>query len=635
MKFVKPIVLVILFAIGISAINNPNEPSPAQIISNWYQGSTNDILKNLIEFGDEIMLGNNESVMTSYRQFREAYKQIEFLIAYLNPQDFTMNINGAPLKKMAIDTDGPEVLNPSGIQVIDELVSEDRIDKQAILAEVNKLISHFHRLHNASKHQTLYDRYIFEAIRTHVTYITTLSISGFDTPGTLLGLSDSKVALDNMQWCFQQYQKEIESKDAMLFKQSNQLFEDGKSALQPADFNTFDRFTFTRDVLNPLNAYLLKTQYALGIEFRSEVEFQPVPVNFKSPHVFSGNYLNDAYFKPFATNNENEVQELGRTLFFDPILSANNERACASCHAPEKAFSEDLSKSLAFDGKVELKRNAMTLANSVYAHDFFYDLRAGDLSMQFEHVVMNPGEFNTTYKEVREKINGCEEYVELFEKAFQLNGKSIRKDHINRALKTYVASLVAMNSPFDKMMRNEAEVSIDVKEGYNLFMGKASCGTCHFPPTFAGLRPPDYIDTESEVLGVPVNNDYDNAVLDDDSGRFNSGRPLDWMDHHKRSFKTVTVRNAELSGPYFHNGSAKTLEDVVDFYNRGGGLGLGLDVPNQTLPEDSLALTESEKKQLIRFLNSLTDISDLIGEPEHLPKCHEPSLTNRNIGGKY
>jgi cytochrome c peroxidase len=142
--------------------------------------------------------------------------------------------------------------------------------------------------------------------------------------------------------------------------------------------------------------------------------------------------------------------------------------------------------------------------------------------------------------------------------------------------------------------------------GFNLFMGKAKCGTCHFMPLFSGAKPPRYYYMESEVIGVPSTVKKINAKLDADSGRYLSTRyPI-----HQFSFKTSTLRNIALTAPYMHNGVFKTLEEVVDFYNEGGGKGLHIAPPNQSLPFDKLNLTPQEKKDIISFMKTLTDTSN-------------------------
>ena len=167
-------------------------------------------------------------------------------------------------------------------------------------------------------------------------------------------------------------------------------------------------------------------------------------------------------------------------------------------------------------------------------------------------------------------------------------------------------------------MRRELDViDADVEMGFDLFMGKAACGTCHFAPTFNGLVPPFYDENESEVLGVP---NATSDKVDDDIGRFGSQRKHDYLEHFKHSFKTTTVRNVALTAPYMHNGIYETLEELVDFYNNGGGEGMGLSVNYQTLGSDSLHLTTLEQTQLITFMHSLTDTSLTYFKPDTLPR---------------
>ena len=214
-----------------------------------------------------------------------------------------------------------------------------------------------------------------------------------------------------------------------------------------------------------------------------------------------------------------------------------------------------------------------------------------------------------------------------------MSDTSITKFGITRALATYMRTLIGMNARFDQYIRGDLqEIESSVKRGFNLFMGKAACGTCHFAPLYSGVVPPKYLETETEVLGVPKTLDTISPELDDDLGRFN--RFLDEI--CQNSFKTVTVRNAELTAPYMHNGLYQTLEEVVDFYDRGGGLGPGLDVPNQTLPADRLNLTQQEKEDLVEFMKALTDTVGTTRLPGNLPDFPDnPEWNKRQIGGEY
>lgn len=148
--------------------------------------------------------------------------------------------------------------------------------------------------------------------------------------------------------------------------------------------------------------------------------------------------------------------------------------------------------------------------------------------------------------------------------------------------------------------------------------------------------PPSYRESESEVLGVPASADFDAPQLDSDLGRYRSGWPLDsaaWFRHH---FKTPTVRNVALTAPYMHNGVYQTLEEVMRFYHVGGGAGLGLDVPNQTLPSDSLDLTPRDIDDMIAFVQALTDTAGLTAAPKRLPRFPDSTGWNeRVVGGAY
>ncbi|NVK28074.1 MAG: hypothetical protein HWE14_08520 [Flavobacteriia bacterium] len=399
------------------------------------------------------------------------------------------------------------------------------------------------------------------------------------------------------------------------------------------DFDSFDRAHFTVEFIEPLFQQTLKAQELLYIEFKDETSSTVQSINYRAKHIFSEELINPFYYTMIREGEYNEQKvELGRALFFDPILSANVERSCASCHRPEKAFTDGLKKSTAmhFEGTVD--RNAPTLVNAVLSPRYFYDLRAHKLEEQFDHVIFNPKEFNTTYADIVHRLQESEEYRNWFKSVYGENAR-INKRTVETALASYIISLRSFDSEVDKWLRGEGEVTEEVKRGYNLFMGKAVCGTCHFAPTFAGLVPPYFKDMETEVLGVPV--DTAASALDPDPGRA-MGLMREHSSIYANSFKTLTVRNAELTGPYMHNGVFQTLDEVVDFYNRGGGSGRGLDVPNQTLPFDELKLSDEESADLVAFMEALTSLPKTAAAPSKLPAFEShPEWNNRTIGGEY
>ncbi|HKW49936.1 MAG TPA: hypothetical protein VJN70_20930, partial [Gemmatimonadaceae bacterium] len=172
------------------------------------------------------------------------------------------------------------------------------------------------------------------------------------------------------------------------------------------------------------------------------------------------------------------------------------------------------------------------------------------------------------------------------------------------AIAAYVRTLVALNSRFDRALRGDTSAITGAeRRGFTVFMGKARCGTCHFAPLFNGLMPPELVESEPEIIGVPEKRAIQHARLDADDGRGD----VDHEPTHAKAFRVPTLRNIALTAPYMHNGAYATLEEVVDFYNRGGGTGIGAKVPGQTLAAQPLHLTSGEHRDLIAFLGTLTD----------------------------
>ena len=247
-----------------------------------------------------------------------------------------------------------------------------------------------------------------------------------------------------------------------------------------------------------------------------------------------------------------------------------------------------------------LLRNTPTLINSAFQKSFFWDGRSRDLLDQISMVFNNSKEFNTEVHTFSEDILKDTTYVKLFTEAYNTVPKSNRE--VIKAISSYVSTLNSFNSKFDRNIRGQENTfTTNEKKGYNLFMGKALCATCHFMPLTNGTVPPFFTETEKEVIGVPETNQ--NKKLDDDLGFY-------WRykeELHKGMFKTPSIRNAAITAPYMHNGVYNTLEEVLNFYNLGGGGGLGFNLEHQTLPFDNLELTTQEQQDIIAFIETLTD----------------------------
>jgi len=383
------------------------------------------------------------------------------------------------------------------------------------------------------------------------------------------------------------------------------------------DFDTFNHLYFYKTFLQPIYQKLYEAQVQLGIETIDEVSNIAQPISYKATQLFKADFFNAGYYAQINPKEQTkERASLGKLLFFDPRLSVSQKMSCATCHKPEMAFTDGEAVNTINSSHGSINRNVPTVINSVLADRYFYDLRAEKLSQQIEHVVVNDAEFHTNFMQISKHLKQIPDYAKLFNHTYPETG--INQHSITNAISNYLIELSTFNSPFDQYIRGEkSEIEEAVKTGFNLFMGKAACATCHFPPSFAGLVPPFYVETESEVLGVTVAPNQ--AKLDPDLGRFANGLLKEKAAHFKHSFKTPTVRNTGLTAPYMHNGAYQTLEEVVDFYNHGGGNGIGLNLPNQTLPKDSLQLSNAEKQHLIQFMQALTDTSKLTQKPYVLP----------------
>lgn len=359
------------------------------------------------------------------------------------------------------------------------------------------------------------------------------------------------------------------------------------------DFNTFDRLTFIRDYLHPLSDWLASNCNHLQLNFSANFS----PINRDAKHLFDKTIFNPSYF---TSNSTPEKIELGKKLFNDPILSGNNERNCATCHNPNKGYADGLIKNTAINSNELLLRNTPTLWNSGYQTKLFYDSRVKSLEKQSLAVIHNPLEMGGNLDSIILKVNQNQNYVVLFKQIYQ---KEATKNNLVDALSCFTQSIISFDSRFDKYIRNESnDLSEEAKKGFNLFTGKAKCATCHFLPLFNGLVPPNYKETESEIIGVPAHKSKP-QIIDPDQGKYDFTK----LDLHKYAFKTSGVRNSKLTAPYMHNGVFETLEEVVEFYNGGGGAGQGMLLESQTLPSDSLRLSKTEVRSIVKFIESLTD----------------------------
>jgi cytochrome c peroxidase len=402
---------------------------------------------------------------------------------------------------------------------------------------------------------------------------------------------------------------------------------------QSANFSNFDHFSFIKDHVNVL--FVLNQQFINKYNVIS-TNLNDYTLSNNNRSIFDKSLFDPQNTKGIYSLIEdekilNEIKHIGKLLFYDPILSGNNSRSCASCHKPTQYFTDTTQKtSLQYDSQHPLPRNTPTLINSVYNHLLMLDGKHISLQAQGREVITNPVEMNSNEKELVKKVLSCREYKDAFRKLLKLTPeeKEVSLDHIVSAITFYDGSFSRFTAPLDDGMNNKIEIGEEVKKGFNLFMSKAQCGTCHFVPNFNGVKPP-YIGSEFEVIGTPEDTSF--TAISIDKGRYLVNPASETLN----AFRTGSIRNAQYTRPYMHNGVFNTLEEVIDFYNAGGGSGKNLPVANQTLSGDSLKLSVTEKKQLIAFIHSLNE--DIIFEnpPTALPLSSDKQLNKRKVGGQY
>jgi cytochrome c peroxidase len=573
-----------------------------------------------------------KQLKSNYFLARNHYKKIECFIEYFSSFDVKYFINGSLIKKSDLEI-GSRVVDPHGFQVIEEqLFGTDSINQKILLTELQLLDASFKAFEKKLMDLKLNDSQIIETMQFELIRISSLTLNGYDATYTKTNVTECVSVLQG----FEDLQSDIKKKYTSTHypqethvKLITKLKLAEQYCLTHKDYDSFNRLYFITQHIKPIYKLLVKLH-------RSDL-FPFTPVNYaidlNNDKLFEKESYNLNYFSVKSTDTIGNTYQaqLGELLFFDPILSGNNQRACASCHKSDLAFSDGLQKGLSFEITNTLERNTPTLLNVVFQKNFFHDGRARQLEQQANDVLHNQKEMNSSVEDMIYKLNQSKDYQQLFKKSYKGTiDTTISYYGILKAITEYEKTLISMNSRFDKYIKGDYQQLNDQEiNGYNLFSGKALCGSCHFFPLFNGLVPPIYNDTEYEVIGVPESKT--SKLIDKDEGRINVSKVY----IHQYAFKTPSIRNINLTAPYMHNGIYKTLEEVIDFYNKGGGQGLGISIPHQTLPFDSLKLSKKEMLNIKAFMLSLTDTTNLTHKPNKLPLFSDEKLNHRAIGGTY
>lgn len=305
---------------------------------------------------------------------------------------------------------------------------------------------------------------------------------------------------------------------------------------------------------------------------------------------------------PFPEDNPPtaETIRLGRKLFFDPLLSADGKISCSSCHNPKTAFTDPKVISLGIGDKVGT-RNSMTLLNAAYHLTQFWDGRAQGLEDQASGPVLNHLEMDHSLVGVERRLTAHKEYPRMFEEAF--GPGPITWEMVAKSLSSYERTLLSGNSPFDRYQYGGDKKAMPAAaiRGLALFMDNTldgpNCISCHrIEENFATF-------TESRFHNTGVAWQPETKTYSDDGHFGVSKLPKD-----EGAFKVVTLRNVELTAPYMHNGSIKTLEESVDFYFKGGRPNPHLSgvVPHPGVPNIAKAEQAAARADIVEFLKALT-----------------------------
>ena len=296
--------------------------------------------------------------------------------------------------------------------------------------------------------------------------------------------------------------------------------------------------------------------------------------------------------------------DLGRLLFFDPVLSGNKDLSCANCHNPAKGFSDGMARSVGASGQLH-PRSAPTLWNSAFLKSLLWDARADSLEQQALGPLFSELEMANTPEQLMANLNKVDAYPELFTQAFPNSEDAMVIANITTALTAFQSSLISLNSPYDRYAHGDSKaLNPEQLEGLNVFRSfVARCSQCHTPPLFT--------NQQVAVIGTPEPEGMPRDI---------GAQATFGAERLRGGFKVPTLRNIALTAPYMHSGRFATLLEATEFYTKGRGhavpegeellLHWHISEPN---------LTPSELDRLVDFMGALSDESFMPEIPQQVP----------------
>jgi cytochrome c peroxidase len=634
--FLAAITAACIFS-GMSKSHGPND------YFNFYQSqidafdAANQELIGYVEKLPSINGSNAGEIKEKIWEVRTKMKALDFWLRYLEPVAY-MKING-PLpveweNEVFEKFEKPYKREGAGLSLAELYLDERTPGKDTLL----KLLRQPHEALATFRADSITKflqkpAHFFFANRLFLLNLAAIYTTGFECPDTTRVIPELSSMLKNVRDIYdaflQRFPGDTIISSYMTKYAAMQQFVDGQGKT-PA---MFDHFRFIKDHVNPLfgiNQQLIHRFRAISMNY-NDYSLNNNCYSIFDKTLYKGQNEKGLYIVVDDSAELNGIREIGRLLFYDPILSGNGKRSCASCHKPTEYFTDTTVRTnLQFDGASRLPRNTPSLINAVYNHLLMLDGRHISLQNQAQDVMTNPVEMGCNAEEIVSNVMSCNTYKKAFQHFVKLtpNYPEMSLEHIVSAITLYYAGFSKYNAPFDLAMNNRENIDKEVITGFNLFMSKAQCATCHFVPQFNGVKPP-YISSEFEVLGVPADPAY--HKLSSDSGRYVINPAIETL----HAFRTNTVRNTSFTKPYMHNGVFNTMDEVLDFYDTGGGIGHGFSNENQTLSSDSLHLSDGEKKALKAFMRSLDEKVVFQDAPGSLPATKLEKYKDRLPSGVY
>ncbi|MCG8405114.1 MAG: c-type cytochrome [Phycisphaerales bacterium] len=315
-----------------------------------------------------------------------------------------------------------------------------------------------------------------------------------------------------------------------------------------------------------------------------------------------------------------EKIELGKTLYFDPRLAGDSSISCSKCHDPKKGWSNGVQMSDAYPGTKHW-RHVPTVLNAAYLKQLFWDGRAGTLEEQCVGPIEAPIEMNQNFAHLVEKLSGIPYYQKSFKKVFN---SDVTMENLAKAISAFERTIVSKPGPLDRYLKGDKNaLTASQKRGMTIFTGKANCIACHHGPLLTdhdlhttGTPEIGPLKTETDRIATrhffaKVNKYPNPRTVDADYGR----EIITKSRSDRGKFKTPSLRELRWTAPYMHNGAFETLEDVIEFYMKGGE-----KHPNKDPEMKPFELNDQEFDDLLNFLDTLSSEKPLLVKKPELPK---------------